>query len=83
LLFLLRCRAFFRLSFSLCSGFRCSISELELYDFHSLRRIGRRSFSLTLCRDALNIITLEIVNWLGAVSAQPGRQFDENIPLLQ
>ena len=33
--------------------------------------------SLTLLRDVLNIITLEIVNWYGAVIAQSGRQFDE------
>ncbi|MBP1572571.1 MAG: hypothetical protein J6A55_02060, partial [Oscillospiraceae bacterium] len=31
---------FFRLSFSLCSGFRCSISELELCDFLSAASVG-------------------------------------------
>ena len=40
----------------------------------------RRSYSLTLLRDALNIITLEIVIWYGAVIAQSGRQSYENIP---
>ena len=34
--------------------------------------------SLTLLRDALNIITLEIVIWYGAVIVQSGRQFDES-----
>ena len=34
--------------------------------------------SLTLQRDALNIIISKIVNWLSAVIAQSGRQFDES-----
>ncbi|HEZ7991603.1 MAG TPA: hypothetical protein RWO66_11745 [Ruminococcus sp.] len=38
----------------------------------------RRSYSLTLLRDALFILSIIILNWLGAVSAQSGRQFDES-----
>ncbi|MBO6116111.1 MAG: hypothetical protein J6P14_03035 [Ruminococcus sp.] len=45
---------------------------------HPLRRtvggLTRSRFSVMLSI----IITLEIVNWLGAVIAQSGRQFDEN-----
>ncbi|MBR1382841.1 MAG: hypothetical protein IJ555_03380 [Ruminococcus sp.] len=39
-------------------------------------------YSLTLRRDALNIITTNNLNEVGAVSAQSGRQSYENIPLL-
>ena len=39
-------RIFFRLSFSLCSGFRCSVSEF-------VERMRLISISLTLLRDAL------------------------------
>jgi len=70
-----------RLNFSLCSGFRCLISELELCDLSLLCRIFRRSYSLKLLRDALNIIGVNILNWLGAVIAQYGRQFDETVCL--
>ncbi len=44
----------------------------------SLTAASVGGISLTLQRDALNIITLEIVNWYGAVIAQSGRQFDES-----
>ena len=40
----------------------------------SLTAASVGGISLTLQRDALNIITLEIVNWLSAVIAQSGRQ---------
>ena len=43
----------------------------------SLTAASVGGISLTLQRDALYIITLEIVNWYGAVIAQSGRQFDE------
>ena len=43
----------------------------------SLTAASVGGISLTLLRDALNIITLEIVIWYGAVIAQSGRQFDE------
>ena len=44
----------------------------------SLTAASVGGISLTLQRDALNIITLEIVIWYGAVIAQSGRQFDES-----
>jgi len=40
----------------------------------------RRSFSLTLLRDALNIIGVNILNWYGAVIVLGVRQFGENRP---
>ena len=43
----------------------------------SLTAASVGGISLTLLRDALNIITLKIVIWYGAVIAQSGRQFDE------
>jgi len=44
----------------------------------SLRRFGRRSYSLlTLLRDALHVIIINILNWLGAVIAQLERQSGE------
>jgi hypothetical protein len=58
-------------------AFDAPSANLELCDFN-LRRFGRRSYSLTLLRDALNIIISKIVNWYGAVIAQSGRQFDES-----
>jgi hypothetical protein len=63
-------RIFSRLSVSLCSGFRCSVIEFGATATYLRRRFGRRSSSLTLLRDVLNIIISKIVNWLGAVSAQ-------------
>jgi len=44
----------------------------------SLTAASVGGISLTLLRDALNIITLKIVIWYGAVIAQSGRQFDES-----
>ena len=40
----------------------------------SLTAASVGGISLTLQRDAIYIITLEIVNWYGAVIAQSGRQ---------
>ena len=40
----------------------------------SLTAASVGGISLTLLRDALNIITLKIVIWYGAVIAQSGRQ---------
>ena len=57
-------------------AFDAPSSNLELCDLISPPHL-RRSYSLTLLRDALYIITLEIVIWYGAVIAQSGRQFDE------
>ena len=44
----------------------------------SLTAASVGGISLTLLRDALNIITLKIVIWYGAVIAQSGRQSGEN-----
>ena len=44
----------------------------------SLTAASVGGISLTLQRDAIYIITLEIVNWYGAVIAQSGRQFGES-----
>ena len=44
----------------------------------SLTAASVGGISLTLLRDALNIITLKIVIWYGAVIAQSGRQFGES-----
>ena len=38
--------------------------------YTGLRRLNRHSYLLTLQRDALNIIGVNILNWYGAVSAQ-------------
>ena len=46
----------------------------------SLTAASVGGISLTLLRDALNIITLEIVNWLGAVIVLGVRQSGENRP---
>ena len=79
LLFLLRYGAYFQpVGFAYLAGFRCSVSEFGAISDFTLRRFGRRSYSLTLLRDALNIIISKIVNWLGTVIAQSGRQFDES-----
>ena len=46
----------------------------------SLTAASIGGISLTLLRDALNIITLEIVNWLSAVIVLGVRQSGENRP---
>ena len=61
-------------------AFDAPSSNLELCDFN-LRRLGQRSFSLTLQRDALNIIGVNILNWYGAVIVLGVRQSGENIPI--
>jgi hypothetical protein len=66
-------RIFLCLSFSFCSGFRCTVSELERKRLLSPPH-RRRSSSLTLLRDSLYIIIIDILNWHGAVIAQSGRQ---------
>ena len=82
LLFLLRCRALF--SPELFPLLRLSLFHQRIGAMRlSLRRFGRRCQSLlTLRRDALNIITTNILNEVGAVSAQSWRQSYENILLL-
>ncbi|MBO5320537.1 MAG: hypothetical protein J6B01_12140 [Ruminococcus sp.] len=79
LLFLLRYGAyFFRLSLSLCSGFRCSVSEFVERMRHlspPLRSAVSRSRSSVMLSI---IIGVNILNWYGAVIAQSGRQFDES-----
>ena len=45
----------------------------------SLTAASVGGISITLLRDALNIIGVNILNWYGAVSAQSGRQFDESV----
>jgi hypothetical protein len=60
-------------------AFDAPSANLELCDFN-LRRFGRRSYSLTLLRDALNIIGVNILNWYGAVIVLGVRQFGENRP---
>jgi len=63
-------RIFSRLSLSLCSGFRCSVIEFGALATLSLRRtVGGHTRSRS-CVMLSIIITLEIVNWYGAVSAQ-------------
>jgi len=66
----MRCRAVF------CLLYLCI--TLKRKRLHSLRRtvgvLTRSRFSVMLSI----IITLEIVNWYGAVIAQSGRQFDES-----
>ena len=44
----------------------------------SLTAASVGGISITLLRDALNIIGVNILNWYGAVIAQSGRQFDES-----
>ena len=44
----------------------------------SLTTASVGGISITLLRDALNIIGVNILNWYGAVIAQSGRQFDES-----
>ena len=79
LLFLLRYGAyFFRLSLSLCSGFRCSVSEFVERMRHlspPLRSAVSRSRSSVM---PSIIIGVNILNWYGAGIAQSGRQFDES-----
>ena len=80
LLFLLRYGAYFLArAYLSAQAFDALSSNLELCDFN-LRRLGRRSYSLTLLRDALNTITLEIVIWYGAVIMLGVRQSGENRP---
>jgi len=75
----MRCRAVFCLLY-LCitQAFDAPSANLERKRLHSLRRtvgvLTRSRFSVMLSI----IITLEIVNWYGAVIAQSGRQFDES-----
>ena len=78
LLFLLRYGAyFFRLSLSLCSGFRCSVIEFGALATLSLcRTVGGHTRSRS-CVMLSIIIGVNILNWYGAVIAQSGRQFDE------
>ena len=45
----------------------------------SLTAASVGGISITLLRDALNIIGVNILNWYGAVIAQSGRQFDESV----
>ena len=44
----------------------------------SLTAASGGGISITLLRDALNIIGVNILNWYGTVIAQSGRQFDES-----
>ena len=44
----------------------------------SLTAASVGGISITLLRDALNIIGVNILNWYGTVVAQCGRQFDES-----
>ena len=44
----------------------------------SLTAASVGGISITLLRDALNIIGVNILNWYDAVIAQSGRQFDES-----
>ena len=44
----------------------------------SLTAASVGGISITLLRDALNIIGVNILNWYGTVIAQSGRQFDES-----
>jgi len=79
LLFLMRCRAVFCLLYLCISqAFAVPSANLERKRLHPLRRtvgvLTRSRFSVMLSI----IITLEIVNWYGAVIAQSGRQFDES-----
>lgn len=71
-------RIFFRLSLSLCSGFRCSVSEFVERMRHlspPLRSAVSRSRSSVM---PSIIIGVNILNWYGAVIAQSGRQFGES-----
>jgi len=67
----------FRLSFSLCSGFRCCPSELELCDFLSAALVGGvipRSRSRVMLSI---IIGVNILIWYGAVIVLGVRQSGE------
>ena len=75
----MRCRAVFCLLYLCISqAFAVPSANLERKRLHPLRRtvgvLTRSRFSVMLSI----IITLEIVNWYGAVIAQSGRQFDES-----
>ena len=63
------------------AGFRCIVSEFGAIATYLHRRFGRRSFFITLLRDVLNIITLGIVIWYGAVIALGVRQSGENMDI--
>ena len=61
------------------AGFRCSVSEFgAMRLIISAALVGGHTRSRS-CVMLSIIITSEIVNRLGAVIAQSGRQFDENI----
>ena len=51
---------------------------VQVNPFQSLIAASVGGISLTLLRDALDIIGVNILNWYGAVIAQSGRQFDES-----
>ena len=65
------------MGFAYLAGFRCSVIEFGATATYLRRRLDRRSYSLTLLRDALLVIIINILNEVGAVIAQSGRQFDE------
>ena len=76
----MRCRAVFCLLYLCISqAFAVPSANLERKRLNPLRRtvggLTRSRFSVMLSI----IITLEIVNWYGAVIAQSGRQFYENV----
>ena len=78
LLFLLRLGAFFfAWAYLFAPAFDAPSSKAGAISDFTLRRLGQRSFSLTLLREALGIIISKNVNWLGAVSVQWGRQSGE------
>ena len=70
-------RIFSRLSVSLCSGFRCSVSEFGAMRLNLSAALVGGLIRSRSCVMLSFIITLEIVNWYGAVIEQSGRQFDE------
>ena len=75
LLFLLRYGAYFQpVGFAYHAGFRCSVSEFGAMRLNlSAALVGGHSRSRS-CVMLSIIITLEIVNWLGAVIVLGGRQ---------
>ncbi|EGC04438.1 conserved domain protein [Ruminococcus albus 8] len=81
MLFLLRYGAyFFRLSLSLCSGFRCSVSEFGAMRLNlSAALVGGHTRSRSCVMPSF-IITLGIVIWYGAVIVLGVRQSGENRP---
>jgi len=79
LLFLLRYGAYFQpVGFAYHAGFRCSISEFGAMRLNLSAALGGGHTRSRSCVMSSIIIGVIILNWLGAVIALSGRQFDES-----